>query len=1015
MDLLFKNTLTKMKKTFGRYLSLFLIVLVGVGFFAGVRASAPDIRATLSGYNQSCQLMDLKIVSTMGLTDDDVAAIAGLDGVKEVIPGDSLDFLSGQEVVRVHALSDEVNIVDLIKGRLPQADDECVADAEHYRVGDRITLDDVDGDLKNATFTVVGTVSSPLYISYDYGSTTKGDGELYSFLFVNEDNFTLDDYTEIYVKAAAPEDAADFTTAYDSLIAGIENALDSLKTEREEARYQEIYGEAAETIGDSENTLKDEMNDAENKFSAAKEKLDSGASALSEGKSTLAQQEARLNESSEEQNAAFAASREQLDAAWDQVDAALAANGLTRDTLGDQIARLESAIAALNEQLEQYDVDSPEYAAISDEIAQNTAAYQNLVELQSTIETLSGQEDQRTAGIAAFNEEIAAAQGKIDAGKDALAQNESELDNGYDEYNDNMSSYQAEIDDAKSKIDDAKEDLSTLERPKWTILDRGDVVAGYSDLKSGTDTITAVAAVLPLFFIVIVVLMTSNTMVRMIEEERGEIGALTSLGFRDNEILTGYLFYVLSATVLGVVSGYFLGCAIIPYIIAGCFTYLLPPLILRFDAVVFVLILLLAMALMTAVTVIFCKGELKQKPASLMRPVPPQKGQKILLEKIGFIWNHLSFTWKVTMRNIFRFKRRVFMTIIGIAGCTALLLAGFGVKDCINGVAQVQYGDIFRYDHIITLKDDVAELDSSLAALLDQAGAEKPALLKQSVVTCESDEKSLESYLIVPAEQDSFSAYYHLTDPDSEKDLSLSDEGVIVTAKIAEIYDVGPGDTLIVRDGDSDTYELPVAAVCENYIGNYIYMSRGLYQDLFRAEPTYNMVVSTVGSSGSFSAKQLLDNDEIVNVTTTDTILQQARQGSDSLNGVVWLIVVVAALLAVIVLYNLTSINISERKREIATLKVLGFYDGETNEYIYREAFTLTLLSVIAGFFLGFGLHHFLMNAIERDAVIYFETIKPLSYLWAFLITLVTSVLMQVITYFKLKKIDMIESLKSVE
>lgn len=1014
MQLLFKNTLTKMKKTFGRYLSLFLIVLVGVGFFAGVRASAPDIRATLSSYNQSYQLMDLKIVSTMGLTEDDVAAIAELDGVEEAVPGYSLDFLSGQEVLRVHALSAEVNTVDLIEGRLPKADDECVADVEHYQVGDQITLDDADSDLKNTTFTVVGTVSSPLYISYEYGSTTEGDGELYSFFFVDEDNFTLDSYTEIYVKAAASDDATDFTTAYDSLIAEIESELDSLKTEREEARYQEIYDEAAGTIADNESTLEDETADAEAKFSEAKAELDNGASSLSEGKLTFAQQEAQLNQTIEEQNAAFAASREQLDAAWDQVDDDLAAAGLTRDTLGDQIAQLESVIAVLNEQLGQYAADSPEYAAISDEIAQYTATYQSLAGLQSTIGTLTEQEDQLEAGIEAFNEEIAAAQAKIDAGKDTLAQSESELNDGYDEYNDNLSSYQAEIGDAESKIDDAKKELSTLETPTWTILDRDDLVAGYSDLKNGTDTITAVAAILPLFFILIVVLMTSNTMVRMIEEERGEIGALTSLGFKDHEILKGYLFYVLSATVFGVTAGYFLGCTIIPYIIAGCFPYLLPPLILQFDAVVFVLILLLAVVLMTAVTVIFCRGELKQNPAALMRPVPPQKGQKILLEKIDFIWNHLSFTWKVTMRNIFRFKRRVFMTVIGIAGCTALLLAGFGVKDCINGVAQVQYGDIFRYDHVIVLKDDVAELNAPLAALLNQAGADDPALLKQSVVTCESDKKSLECYLLVSADQDSFSAYYHLTDLENGTDLDLSDEGVIVTAKIAEIYDVGSGDTLTIKDGDSDTYQLPVAAVCENYIGNYIYMSKGLYQDLFQKIPSYNVIVSAKGNGG-FSAEQLLDSDDIVSVTTTDTILQQAQKGSDSLNGVVWLIVVVAALLAIIVLYNLTSINISERKREIATLKVLGFYDGETNEYIYREAFILSLLSVIVGFFLGFALHHFLMNAVERDAVIYFETIKPLSYLWAFLITLVTSVLMQVITYFKLKKIDMIESLKSVE
>lgn len=1013
MRILFKNTLTKMKKTFGRYLSLLLIILVGVGFFAGVRASAPDIRATVSDYNREYRLLDLKVVSTMGLTDDDVAAISAIDGVASVTPGYSLDALAGEDVVRVHALLQNVNNVSLSEGRMPETDDECVADAEHYRVGDVIELSDAEGDLNNTAFTVVGTVASPLYIAEDYGSTTEGAGELYSFLFVNGSNFKSDVYTEIYVKAASAKDAVDFTAAYDNLIAGMEDELDDLKETRETARYREIYGDAAQTIDDSEQTLNDESASAEEALNKAKAQLDDGSAALSSAKATLAEQEAQLEASVAQQNAAFADSRKQLDAAWSQVDAALAGNGLSRDTLDGQIAQLSSDIGGLQEQLSQYDAESPEYAAISAQIAQYTDAYQNLLTLQGTVQSLSAQEEQWTAGMDAFRKQIAAAREELAAGKDTLSEKEAELSSGYGTYQDNLSSYQAKIAEAQDKIADAKDELSTIAKPQWTILDRADVIAGYSDLKSGTDTITAVAGILPLFFILIVVLMTSNTMVRMIAEERNEIGALTSLGFKDTEILRGYLIYVLSATVFGVGIGYFLGCTVVPYIIANCFPYLLPPLILEFDAGVFSLILLVAVILMTGVTVLFCKEELKQKPAVLLRPVPPKKGQKILLEKVGFLWNHLSFIWKVTMRNIFRFKRRVFMTIIGIAGCTALLLAGFGVKDCVNGVAEVQYGDIFRYDQMIVLKDDVREIDADLAERLTRSGAEDPALLSQSSVTCESEEKSLQSYLIVPSDEDTFLPYYHLTDRNNGDILSLRDQGVIVSAKIAEIYDVGPGDTLKIKNGAGDTFNLSVAAVAENYIGNYIYMDRAYYQDVFHEEPAFNVIVSAAATD--FSAEQLLDDDAIVNVTTTDSVLRQARQSADSLNGVVLLIVAVASLLSVIVLYNLTSINISERKREIATLKVLGFYDAETNEYIYREAFLLTLLSIVIGLLLGVGLHSFLMSAIERDAVIYFDTIKGLSYLWAFLITLVSSVLMQVITYFKLRKINMIESLKSVE
>lgn len=1013
MPLLIKNTLMKIRKTSGRYLSLFLIILVGVGFFAGVRVSAPDLRATLSNYNQEFQLMDLKVVSTMGLTDDDVAAIADLPGVASAIPSYSLDALAGENVVRVHGLLSDVNTVNLTGGRLPESDVECVADAEHYQIGDVIKLSGVDSDLKHVAYTVVGTVSSPLYIADDYGSTTEGAGELYAFLFVNAHNFTLDTYTEIYVKAAPAKEAVDFTTTYHALIANLTGKTEGIEEVRETARYQEIYDEAAQTIDDSEQTLNEEAASAGKTLADAKAQLDDGSAALHSAKATLAEQEAQLNATEKEQNAAFTSSREQLDAAWNQVDAALANNGLSRDTVDGQVAQLSLALNALQEQLTQYEADSAEYAALNGEIAEKTAVYHNLLTLQNTLQTLSAQEDQWTAGRTAFQDQIAAVREEIAAGKATLRQKEAELNSGYGKYHDGLSSYQTEIAEGKDKIAEAKEELATLAKPQWTILEREDVIAGYSDLKNGADTITAVAAVLPLFFILIVVLMTSNTMVRMIGEERNEIGALTSLGFRDAEILRGYLIYVLSATVLGVVGGYFLGCTVIPYIIANCFPYLLPPLVLEFDAVFFFLILLVAVALMSGVTVLFCKEELKQKPAVLLRPAPPQKGQKVLLENFGLLWNHLSFTWKVTLRNIFRYKRRVFMTIIGIAGCTALLLAGFGVKDCLNGVAEVQYGDIFRYDQMIVLKDDATEIDPALANLLAQGGAEDPALLKQAAVTCVSEAKSLQCYLIVPEKETAFLQYYHLTAESSGENLRFSDQGVIVTAKIAEIYGVAPGDTLSIQNGDGSTYDLPVAAVAENYIGNYIYLNPELYQDLFGETATYNMIVAAVAEN--FSASKLLDDEAIVNVTASDFILQQALQSSESLNGVVLLIVVVASLLAVIVLYNLTSINISERKREIATLKVLGFYDGETNAYIYREAFLLALLSIVIGLFLGVGLHRFLMSAIEQDAMLYFDMVKVWSYLWAFLITLVASVLMQVITYFKLKKINMIESLKSVE
>jgi putative ABC transport system permease protein len=504
-------------------------------------------------------------------------------------------------------------------------------------------------------------------------------------------------------------------------------------------------------------------------------------------------------------------------------------------------------------------------------------------------------------------------------------------------------------------------------------------------------------------------------MARMIAEERSELGTLASLGFKDGSMISTYLFYVLSATVLGAAAGFLIGCTFFPKIIYACFPYILPPLMIRYNTITFSLILVVAVALMTSVTVLFCHRELKQKPATLMRPVPPQNGQSILLERVGFIWKHLSFTWKITMRNLFRYKQRVLMTIVGIAGCTALLLTGFGVKDSINGVAQKQYGQIFKYNDLIVLKNETQTISGDLKSLLAKEQIQNPLLIRQSAVTCGSGGKSLDAYLVVPENEDTFTDYFSLKNTGNGTDLKLKDNGVIISQKLSEVYKVGKGDKITVKDTDNNSYALPVAGVTENNLQNYIYMSKGMYSKVFSKPASYNMIVSDNTGNEKNLAEHLIDSGLAVNVNFKDDILQQAMEGDKSLNDVVILLVCVAALLAVIVLYNLMSINISERKREIATLKVLGFTDRETNEYIYREAFVLTLISIGVGLILGTGVHRLVMEIIQQDTVEYFKIIKGLSYVWAFLITVGTSVVMQIITYFKLKQIDMIESLKSVE
>lgn len=1015
IKLLYKNILIKIKKSFGRYVSLLIIILVGVGFFAGIQASSPDIIASVDDYYDNQNLMDFKIVGSLGLTDEDVNALKSLNNVSAVIPSYSLDVLAQDKAIRIHAIEEQVNTLKLVDGRMPQNGKECVADSKSYKTGDKITVTgDMSEKLKNSEFTVVGTAVSPLYLSEEYGNTAIGDGKLAAFIFVNRDNFILDAYTEIYITAGGTKDALVYSKEYEDIVSQVNDELVKIKPERESARYQEIYTKAGNEIDANDIKLDTEKKKGEKELAQAKTKLDDNALKLKKAKDELNGNAAALQKNIKAQTTDFEAAKDKIANGWKEIDSALESSGIKKEDLDSKIKELDTAINTMTEQLNGLPADSAESRQLSETLSRYSASYEGLVKLRSFITGLTEQEEQLNRGIEKFNTEIAKAENEIAKGRTQLAENEKKLDDGYKEYNENLNKFNREMADAQDKIEDAKGKLAEIEKAKWYIFDR-DAATGYSILKSYTDMITSVANVFPLFFIVIVMLMTSNTMARMIAEERGELGALTSLGYSDKSIVSTYLLYVLSASALGVTAGFFTGCSVLPKLIYACVNLILPPLIIGYDMITFSLILAAAFILMTLVTVISCSGELKQRPAALLRPVPPKKGQTIILEKAGFIWKHLSFTWKVTMRNIFRYKSRAFMTIAGVAGCTALLLAAFGLRDSMNGFAEKQYGEIFKYTNLIVLKGETKNIDGKLESLLTKEKIEAPVLIGQTAFTCGTGGKVLDAYLIVPEDEEAFYKYYDLKSILTGDSIALEDNRVIITRKLSEAYKIGKGDSITVKDTDNVSYTLAVSDVAENYMQNYIYMNKNLYSKVFGAPAAYNMIASMHSGDEKALSGKLIDSGLVLNVNFKDEILKKVLEDNKGLNNIMVLIVFVASLLAVIVLYNLTSINMSERRREIATLKVLGFSDVETNQYIYREAFILTLISIGAGLVLGILFHRFVIGIIEGEAVVFLKNIKGVSFIWAFLITIIASAVMQAVTYFKLQKIDMIESLKSVE
>ena len=1014
--LLYKNTLVKIRKSFGRYISLLIITFVGVGFYAGIQATAPDIIGIADTYYKTHNLMDYKIVSSMGLTEDDAATLENLKGVQNATGSYSLDVMLKESTMRVHAIEDSVNKVDLTAGRIPQTDTECVADDKSYDIGDKITIEsDVSEKLKNTEYTVVGLARSTLYIGSKYGSTSVGDGKLNSFIFINKINFTLDVYTEIYLSMEGSEDNTSYSKVYNELSQSLNDALVKIKPDREDIRYQEIFNEANNEIAENEKKLESEKSDGEDELAKAKAELDDNMKKIQDGIAEIDKNEKKLNDSVKTKTEEFNEAKSQISKGRQEIDSALSQSGLKKDELNPKAEELKQAIDNMKAQLSVLPESCPEYLQLSAVIKEYSAQYENLIKLISSVNELESQELKLNEGIKIFDSEIAKSRAELKKGREKLAAGEKEIKDGYGEYYKNLEIFKTEISDAENKIADAKKELADMEHPKWFVFNR-EAVTGYRELDSDIGVIDSLASVFPLFFIAIVMLMTSNTMARMIAEERGELGALLSLGYSRRSIVGTYLLYVLSATGLGGVLGFFAGCTFFPPMIFENFDYILPPLKLQYNFGVLALIMAVTVLLMTAVTIIACHQELKQKPASLLRPLPPGRGQAIFLQKIGVIWSKLSFTWKVTMRNIFRYKKRAFMIIIGVAGCSALMLAGFGIRDSMDGFVGKQYGDIFRYNNIMVLKNEIPGADKGLTALLEKEDIKSPLLIRQSAVKAEQDGKSLETYLIVPENTNaSFPDYYNLTSKLTKERIVIDSDSVIITEKIADVLKIGKGGSVNVKDSDNNMHTLKVSDVAENYVGNYIYMDSALYLKTFGKALEFNAITSIfLGDENALAAK-LIESDLVLNVTFTSEISQVTLDMNARLNSIIVLIVMVSSVLAVVVLYNLMSINISERKREIATLKVLGFRDGETNSYIYREALILTLISIVLGMMFGTALHRFVVTVIEGTERVFFKDISWLSYLLSFVLTIVFSTIIQVITYFKLKTIDMIDSLKSVE
>ena len=805
--MLLKNTIRKIKKSFGRYLSLLIIILLGVGFYTGVTTSIPDLKDKQHDYYEQTNASDLKIISTLGFDDKDIKAMK-LTGVEKTLGTYSKDVMVDEDAIRVHAIETEINSSKLISGRMPKKDNECLADADHYKVGDKIKINEEYKDnLKVTEYKVVGTIINPLYSTNELGPTGIGNGKLYSFIFVNKDNFDYEYYTEAYLIISKKQSDIPYSESYKLKTDKIINQLSVVKNEQLTTRIDEI---------------------------------------------------------------------------------------------------------------------------------------------------------------------VSKSHGKV-----------------------------------KEK---------DLRHHTWYIQDRDEYIPAYAILDSQYAQVITIANVIPIFFILIVALMTSNTMTRMIKEERGEMGTLLSLGYSNEEIINTYLIYVLSATVLGAVLGYFLGTIILPKIVFICFPLNLPDITYTFRPMLFIISLAVSLVLMSSVTTKAAEKELNTHPAYLLRPEPPKKGNKVLLEKLPFIWNKLSFSMKTTIRNISRYKKRVLITLIASAGCTFMIMLGFALKDSINTVGDKQYNDLFKYDNYIVLNSSIEKIDDKFSEVLKPYIKDEILLYQESYKVID-EESSLDVCLTSPEEANkTFYKYYNLKEKNNSKKIKLKEKGAVITPKLAERFNLKIGDEFTLQALNKREYTLKVSGITENYVSNYIYISKEYYKEIFNKDLKYNIIASSnTKKSNDEIAKELLKDNNIVSINFREELLTTANEAIKGLNNVVIILVVISSALAFTVLYNLTSINISERTREIATLKVLGFRDNESNAYIYRETLITVLIGIIIGLLITSPLHDMVMSLLEVDHMTFLRTINIESYIYSAGLTLNFTLIMLVITYFKLKKINMIESLKSVE
>lgn len=1073
-----KDIFREIKISLGRFLSILCIVAIGVAFFAGIKASAPDMKNSADTYFDKYNVQDIQVYSTIGLTKKDVAAIKKIKGVKSVQPSFSMDTLSQidstQMVIKVisYGIDQKMNKIRVVEGRMPERENECLVEASSatnklygtFHIGDTIKLQSgtdeaLSKSLKHTKYKIVGTCYNPNYLSYEKGSSNIGSGTVNSFIYIQNTNVLKNYYTEVDVCVKGAKDLDCYSDEYFDVVDPVLKKIKKISNKQIDARIQSYQSE----LDEKKQEVNDKFKDAENQFNDAQNKIDSGLSEIQSNELKLQNSKDQINqgwneyyanlqlldniptlqnaiaqiEESEKKLPELLSQKEQIENGLQQINAEGDLN-TKRTLIQNAIDFIDIALKKLENYPDSSDAETiriklnEKKELLQGQLSLIDQAIAKKAELEAILPQIQSGIEQIQAGVAKKAE--------LQSQLNQLLNAKNELNNAYV----SLINGQAQYEDGVSKIEDAKNELNksieqlTLSKAefniqkhdalrelsdaqleidkmegKWIVLDRNSHYS-YRDYGACADRMDGIAKVFPVFFFLVAALVCMTTMTRMVDEQRNEMGTLKALGYSKLQIASKYIIYALIASILGSILGCSLGMYLFPTVIFNAWNTLY-----SIDQIKFLFqpgLILLASGSVTGITLLATLysiySELIEMPSQLMRPKAAKAGKKILLERISFIWKRLSFLQKVTARNIFRYKKRFFMTIIGIAGCSALLVAGFGINDSISDIVNQQYNVIYHYDATVSAK--TSEITSQIKSL---KGVKDVYEEDHLAVTTKIENKDISTTVHIISNDKKFKDFCTLFN--GNKEFDLDDSSVLISQKMATKLNKKAGDTIKIKDANNKVIKAKIKGVFTNYVGHHIYASESLYKSWNTSEKTTHIyLIKSKKTTKKFErnlGNKIMNIDGVQSVTFYSSLQKNFKDMIKSISYIVVVLVISAACLAFVVLYNLSNVNISERKREIATIKVLGFTRKEVDAYINRETILLTILGSLIGLGIGIGLHHLIMNLAEMDDIMFGRTINSISYVISFVMTIGFSAIINLFMHKKLNNIQMVESLKAVE